>query len=58
MDGPEIAGELYKVFKQWLSQRILQGFTPAEVVQKRLSGPAFYIVLHCFELFLGVFWGN
>ena len=25
------------------------------VVQKRLSWPAFYIVSHCFELFLGVF---
>lgn len=30
MDGPEIAGELYQVFKQWLAQRVLQGFTPAE----------------------------
>ena len=28
------------------------------VVQKRLSGPAFYSVFHCFGLFLGVFWGN
>ena len=28
------------------------------VLQKRLSGPAFYSVLHCFELFLGVFWGD
>ena len=28
------------------------------VVQKRLSRPAFDSVLHWFELFLGVFWGN
>jgi hypothetical protein len=27
-------------------------------VQKRLSGPAFYSGLHCFELVLGVFWGK
>ena len=25
MGGPEVAGELYKVFKAWLSQRILRG---------------------------------
>ena len=28
------------------------------LVQKRLSGPAFYSVFHCFWLFSGVFWGN
>ncbi len=25
MGGPEVAGELYKVFRTWLSERILQG---------------------------------
>ena len=25
MGGPEVAGELYRVFKAWLSQRILRG---------------------------------
>ena len=25
MEGPEIAGELYKVFKAWLAKRIVQG---------------------------------
>lgn len=25
MGGPEVAGELYKVFKAWLSQRICRG---------------------------------
>ena len=29
MEGPEIAGELYKVFKAWLAQRILQGASQA-----------------------------
>ena len=29
MEGPTIAGELYKVFKAWLAQRILQGSSEA-----------------------------
>jgi len=32
--------------------------TVQKVVQKRLSGPAFYIVFHCLKPFLSVFWGN
>ena len=27
------------------------------VVQKRLSSPALYSIFHCFELYLGLFWG-
>jgi hypothetical protein len=31
MEGPEVAGELYKVFRTWLSERILQGSSAAAV---------------------------
>ena len=29
MEGPEVAGELYKVFKAWLDQRVLRGSSVA-----------------------------
>ena len=31
MEGPEVAGELYKVFRTWLSERVLQGSSAAVV---------------------------
>jgi len=33
-------------------------FKPAMVVQKRLSGPTFYIVFALLKAILGLFWGN
>ena len=51
-------GPLFGILSDRFSRRRLVLVSKCVVVQKQLSGPAFYSVLHCFELFLGVFWGS